>query len=211
VSNEKSDSDAPEGWESLEEDSERSLAPNRELEEAMREAMEAVEAREEERRPSDPDLGGDANDLQDRLLRLQAEFENFRKRTLREKEEAFRYGHQNLVKDLLPTVDNLERAIEHAQGSQGGDLEGLLQGVDMVLREFFGILEQYGLERIDADGAAFDPAVHEAMAQQEDESVTPNTVVQVYEKGYRLRDRLLRPARVVVSGASASGGDATSE
>ena len=209
MSREKPDSGASEGWESLEEDSQRSLAPNPELEEAMREAMEAVEAREDQRRTPGP--GEALDDLQDRHLRLQAEFENFRKRTLREKEEAFRYGHQNLVKDLLPTVDNLERAIEHARGSQGGDLEGLLQGVGMVLRELLGILEQHGLERIDAEGASFDPAIHEAMAQQSDDSVAPNTVVQVYEKGYRLRDRLLRPARVVVSSASTSGGDETSE
>ncbi len=209
MSPEKPDDDASEGWESLEEDAERSLAPNPELEEAMREAMEAVEAREEERRGPGATEGEDG-ELQERLLRLQAEFENFRKRTLREKEEAFRYGHQNLVKDLLPTVDNLERAIESARGSQGGDLEGLLQGVEMVLRELLAILANFGLERIDAEGAAFDPAVHEAMAQQPDESVAPNTVIQVFETGYRLRDRLLRPARVVVSSAP-SGGEGTSE
>jgi molecular chaperone GrpE len=201
--------DAPEGWESLEEEAEGALGPNPELEEAMREAMEAVEAREEERRgPTEPGAEGPSEEvaaLQDRLLRLQADFENFRKRTLKEKEEAWRYGHQNLVKDLLATVDNLERAIEHARGSEGGDLEGLLQGVELVLRELLGILGQHGLAEIDAEGEPFDPAFHEAMAQQPDDSVPPNTVVQVYEKGYRLRDRMLRPARVVVSGAPEQG------
>jgi len=195
-----------EGRESLEEEAARALAPNPELEEAMREAMEAVEAREEERRAGEAPAGGPSEEvaaLQDRLLRLAADFENFRKRTLREKEEAWRYGHQNLVKDLLATVDNLERAIEHARGSEGGDLEGLLQGVELVLHELLGVLGQYGLEGIDAEGRPFDPALHEAMVQQPDASVAPNTVLQVYQKGYRLRDRLLRPARVVVSGRAA--------
>lgn len=193
-----------EGWESLSEEAEAgSLAPNPELEEAMREAMEAVEAREEERRQ--PAGEGEAAEVHDRLLRLQADFENFRKRTLKEKEEAFRFGNQNIVKDLLPTVDNLERAIEHARGSQTGDLEGLLQGVELVLRELLGVLEQHGLAAIEAEGETFDPAVHEAMTQQIDESVPANTVMQVFQKGYRLRDRLLRPARVVVSGGSSEG------
>jgi len=198
--------EAPEGRESLEEEAAGALAPNPELEEAMREAMEAVEAREEERREARGAAGGPAEEVaavQDRLLRLAADFENFRKRTLREKEEAWRYGHQNLVKDLLATVDNLERAIEHARGSEGGDLEGLLQGVELVLHELLGVLGQYGLEEIDAEGRPFDPAFHEAMVQQPDPSVAPNTVLQVYQKGYRLRDRLLRPARVVVSGPAA--------
>jgi molecular chaperone GrpE len=207
VSQKKNDLEAAEGtegWESLSEEAEAgSLAPNPELEEAMREAMEAVEAREEERRQ--PAGEGEAAELHDRLLRLRADFDNFRKRTLKEKEEAFRYGHQNIVKDLLPTVDNLERAIEHARGSQTGDLEGLLQGVELVLRELLGVLEQYGLAAIEAEGQTFDPAVHEAMTQQLHESAPVNTVMQVFQKGYRLRDRLLRPARVVVSGGPGEG------
>lgn len=207
MSQKKNDLEAAEGtegWESLSEEAEAgSLAPNPELEEAMREAMEAVEAREEERRQ--PAGEGEAAELHDRLLRLRADFDNFRKRTLKEKEEAFRYGHQNIVKDLLPTVDNLERAIEHARGSQTGDLEGLLQGVELVLRELLGVLEQYGLAAIEAEGQTFDPAVHEAMTQQLHESAPVNTVMQVFQKGYRLRDRLLRPARVVVSGGPGEG------
>lgn len=207
MSQKKNDLEAAEGtegWESLSEEAEAgSLAPNPELEEAMREAMEAVEAREEERRQ--PAGEGEAAELHDRLLRLRADFDNFRKRTLKEKEEAFRYGHQNIVKDLLPTVDNLERAIEHARGSQTGDLEGLLQGVELVLRELLGALEQYGLAPIEAEGKDFDPEFHEAMTQQFHESAPANTVLQVFQKGYRLRDRLLRPARVVVSGGPGEG------
>lgn len=197
------DPEGPEGRESLEEEAEASLKPNPELEDAMREAMEAVEARQEERKSQDDpsESGEEVAALRDHLLRLQADFENFRKRTLREKEEAWNYGHQNLVKDLLPTVDNLDRAIEHARGNQAGDLEALLQGVELVQRELLGVLDQYGLAEINPEGEAFDPAVHEAMAQQPDGSVAPNTVIQVFQKGYRLRDRMLRAARVVVSGA----------
>jgi molecular chaperone GrpE len=207
--------DDPEGWESLSEDEGRSLAPNAELEEAMREAMAAVEARESEAR-----RGGGAGDapalqqevaaLQDRLLRLQADFENFRKRTLREREEAYLYGHQNLVKELLPTVDNLERAIEHARG-EGADLEGLLQGVELVLRELQSVLARSGVAQIEAEGKPFDPALHEAMGAQPTADVPPNTVTQVFQKGYRLRERMLRPARVMISSPAASPTESESE
>ncbi len=204
-----------EGWESLsEEGSEGILSPNEELERALREATEAVEAREAERARSHAGAGSGAAaadsaeveslraelaDKQDRLLRLQADFENFRRRTLKEREEAHSFGHQNLVKDLLPAVDNLERAIEHARKSGREDLEALLQGIDLVQRDLMGVLAKHGVAEIEAKGMPFDPAWHEALAQTEDESVPANTVMQVFQKGYRLRDRLLRPAQVVVS------------
>lgn len=219
------------GWEDLtEEASGGTLRPSEELEQALREAAEALEGREApaaraagsepERRGEDPaaaspaeprggeegsgetpsvqELQAELARTQDRLLRLAADFENFRRRALKDREEAHTYGHQNLVKDLLPTVDNLERAIEAVQ-SGGGDLESLLQGVELVLRELRSVLSKHGVSEIEADRQPFDPSVHEAMAQAPDASVPPNTVVQVFQRGYRLRDRLLRPARVVVS------------
>ncbi len=214
-----------EGWESLsEEASEGVLTPNEELERALREATEAVEAREAARtHPAAPPTGSPAApqpapegpaaevealraellERQDRLIRLQADFENFRRRTLKEREEAYQYGHQNLVKDLLPTVDNLERAIGHARKSGREDLDGVLQGIDLVQRELMGVLAKHGVTEIEALGETFDPSVHEALAQVEDPTVPANTVVQVFQKGYRLRDRLLRPAQVVVSRAGA--------
>jgi molecular chaperone GrpE len=133
------------------------------------------------------------------LMRLAADFENFRRRALKDHQEAYQFGHQNLVKDLLPTVDNLQRAIDHAAQSEGGGLQGLLQGVELVLRELQGVFAKHGVTAIEAADRPFDPEVHEAMAQAPDASVPPNTVVQVFQRGYRLRDRLLRPARVVVS------------
>jgi molecular chaperone GrpE len=222
-----------EGREAFEEEASAGrLAPSPELEEALREASEAVhgggqpptrgmrvgegvklpseenrELREEnERLRRELEEAGAA---QERLVRLSADFDNFRKRILREREEAHRYGHENLVKDLLGTVDNLDRAVEHARRG-GGDFESMLQGVELVQRELHGVLAKHGVTRIEAAGEPFDPAVHEAVAQQEDGSVPVNTVVQVYQPGYRLWDRLLRPARVVVSkapgGEDAGGG-----
>ena len=147
-------------------------------------------------------LRAELKESQDRLLRAQADFENFRRRALRERTEAHNYGHQNLVKDLLSTVDNLDRAIDHARDaseSAGGDLEALLQGVELVRRELLGALARHGVKEIEALSKPFDPAVHEAMAQVPDDSVAPNSVIEVLEKGYQIRDRLVRPARVVVT------------
>jgi len=202
-----------EGWESLaEEGSAGSLAPSAELEEALREAEAAVEARqqaarahprggaggeEQERRIAA--LEAEKQQLEDRFVRLQADFENHRKRTLREKQEALSYGQESLVKDLLAVVDNLDRAIEHASASSGADFEGMLQGVELVRREFLGVLAKHGVGAIEAEGEAFDPNIHEALAQVEDEKVPVGRVSRMLQKGYRLRDRLLRPARVLVS------------
>lgn len=146
----------------------------------------------------------------DRLLRLQADFENYRRRAAREHQEAMQFGPQNVVKDLLSVVDNLERAVDHARRSEGGDLQGLLQGVELVQRELLSVLEKHHVTEIDALGKPFNPAYHEAMAQVTDDSVPANTVIEVLQKGYQLRDRLLRPAQVVVTrepeGAGDSGG-----
>jgi molecular chaperone GrpE len=174
------------------------LPPNPELEDALREAVESVESRE--RGDEGPDeLAEELATSQERLLRLQADFENFRRRALSERHDLYQYGHENLVKDLLLTVDNLDRAITHARESEGGDLESFLQGVELVQREFLGILEKHAVSEVEATGKSFDPAVHEAMAQVPDGSVAPNTVTQVLQKGYQLRERLLRPARVMVA------------
>jgi molecular chaperone GrpE len=201
-----------EGWESLsEEASGGSLAPSPELEEALRQAEAAVEARQAGRAAerSSPShealereiaaLQQDKAQLEDRWLRLQADFENHRKRTLREKQEALSYGHELVVKDLLPVVDNLERAIEHASASSGADFEGMVQGVELVRRELLAVLAKHGVSPIEAEGEVFDPNLHEALAQMEDDRVPAGRIGRMLQKGYRLRDRLLRPARVMVS------------
>jgi molecular chaperone GrpE len=205
-----------EGSEPLaEEPSGGSVSPSPELEEALREATEAVETRQAEREGGEAEEGeaaeaealrGELTALQEQMVRLQADFDNFRRRALKEREEAHRYGHENLVKDLLATVDNLDRAIEHARTSDGGDFESMLQGVELVQRELLGALANHGVSEIEAGNVPFDPNVHEAMAQREDDSVPVNTAIEVLQKGYRLRDRLLRPARVIVS-TQAEGAD----
>lgn len=198
-----------EGGESLagEEESDGALAPNPELEEALREAAEAIEESRDRAEKLDPAqeeveaLSAQLVETQDRLVRLQADFENFRRRALKEREEALQYGHHNLVKDLLSTVDNLDRAIDHVEKSGGGDFESLLQGVELVRRELLAALSTHSVSEIPAEDEPFDPALHEAMAQKPDGSVAANTVIEVLQKGYRLRDRLLRPSRVVVASA----------
>jgi molecular chaperone GrpE len=208
----REDPKGTEGWESLAEDSAGALTPSAELEEALREAEAAVEAREAERGARGKEPGPVERELQalreekarleDRFLRLQADFDNHRKRMLREKQETLSYGHENVVKDLLPVVDNLERAIEHASASSGADFEGMLQGVELVRRELLGVLAKHGVGPIEAEGEVFDPNLHEALAQVEDEKVPAGRVARVLQRGYRLRDRLLRPARVLVSKGS---------
>jgi molecular chaperone GrpE len=174
------------------------LASNPELEDALREAVESVESHEKAPVGAD-ELADELAKSEERLVRLQADFENFRRRALSERHDIYQYGHENLVKDLLLTVDNLDRAIGHARESEDGDLEGFLQGIELVQREFLGILENHAVKEVEAQGEMFDPALHEAMAQVPDGDVPPNTVKEVLQKGYQLRERLLRPARVLVA------------
>lgn len=211
-----------------EEGSEGTLSVDPELEAALREAADAVDGengsaapprREEEMvledvlipEPPPSSLDGDSEaverlsselvEAKDQMLRLQADFDNFRRRALKEHREAVQYGHQNLVKDLLSAVDNLQRAIHHSRDNEGGDLGSLLQGVELVEKELVAALKKHGVEAVEAHGKPFDPALHEAMAQTPDASVAPNTVIDVYQEGYQLRERLIRPARVVVAKA----------
>jgi len=143
----------------------------------------------------------------DRYLRLQADFDNFRRRTLRERQELQTYGHENFVKDLLPTVDNLERTLDHAAGNQGEEiLAGLIEGVELVLRELLAVMKKHGITPVEAQGKTFDPSYHEAMSQVPDDTVPANTVLDVFQSGYELRNRLLRPARVIVSTRTAQQG-----
>jgi molecular chaperone GrpE len=132
----------------------------------------------------------------DRYLRQVAELENFKKRMAREKEETIRFANESLIRDMLPILDNLERAVAHAQG--GGNGEPLVEGVEMVLKGLIDVLSKHGLMPISAIGQIFDPGRHEAMAQVETDSQAPNTVVEEHHKGYLLFDRLLRPALVSV-------------
>jgi len=143
----------------------------------------------------------EAKNNYDRFLRQTAEIENFKKRALRDKEDAIRYANETLVKELLPIVDNLERAVSHAKSGNG---ESLAEGVEMTLKGLFDALGKYGVSQISAVGQPFDPQLHEAMAQVETGSGAPNTVLEEHQKGYLLKDRLLRPALVTVAKGSKS-------
>jgi molecular chaperone GrpE len=206
--NGKPDPNESEGWESVSEESENSLAANPELEEALREASEAIDEDGHVKGPEESEafsgeeverMAGQLVENRDKYVRLLADFDNFRRRAHKDRQDVMQYGHENLVKDLLSTVDNLDRAIEHAHQNDGGDLGSLLQGVELVQRELYAVLAQHEVHVISAEGSEFDPSLHEAMAQVQDDSAPPNTVIEVLQKGYQLRDRLLRPARVVVA------------
>lgn len=133
----------------------------------------------------------------DLFLRERADLENFKRRMQRDKSEALRFANEPLIRDLLPILDNLERAVSHAQG--GGNNQPLVDGVSLVLRSFLDMMEKHGVSRVSAKGQLFDPTKHEAMTQVESTEVAPNTVVDEYAPAYLLHDRLLRPALVVVA------------
>jgi len=141
----------------------------------------------------------EAKNSYERYLRQAAELDNFKKRTGREREEAIRFANEALIKDLLPVVGNLERAVAHASG--GGNGKPLVEGVEMVLKGLLDVLMKHGVVQITALGQLFDPSKHEAMAQVESDAHEPNSIVDELHKGYMLRDRLLRPALVSVAKA----------
>lgn len=137
-----------------------------------------------------------------RVLRAQAELENYRKRANRHLEEEKKYASLPLLRDLLPVVDNLERAIQSAD--QEGGSARMVEGVKMVAQLLAMILERHHCRRIEAQGAMFDPHVHEAIAQLPNEQVLPGTVLEVAQNGYQLHDRVVRPSHVVVSARPAA-------
>jgi len=131
------------------------------------------------------------------LQRTRADFENYEKRVLRDHAQERRYLHGGLAKDLLPALDNLERAMHAAK--QAGEEGPLVQGVALVQSQLLDILKRHGISRIAAEGQPFDPALHEAIMQQPAHGKPPGTVLQVAEQGFTIHDRVLRPAKVVVS------------
>jgi molecular chaperone GrpE len=152
-------------------------------EEQAEEQVDEVETLQKER-----------DELVDTLQRVQAEFENFRKRAARDQASLVTRAHERLVKELLPVLDDLERAIEAAEAHEEAKLE---EGVALVARSFADVLRREGLQEVETDGK-FDPHVHEALLSQPSEA-EEGAVIEVIQKGYRLGDRVLRPARVVVA------------
>jgi len=174
--------------------------------------VEVGEAPVEAEAPADPAEAArrEAAALQDRLLRLQAEFDNYRKRVQREREEANRQAKERVLGELPAIIDNLERALRHAGGEASAGT--VAEGVDLVLRQFREVLQRFGVEPIEALGAPFDPNRHEAMARVDTSGDPPDgTVVEEFRRGYLLDGRVLRPAMVAVAKlAGAEEGDADS-
>jgi len=165
------------------------------------EMMEKVKKKRTRRQDLEADLAAAAHEaaaFKDNLLRLQAEFENYKKRLVKEREESRKSANERLLTQLLPVLDNLERSLEH--GGEGGSPEKTLEGIQLVLKQFRESLSQFGVEAIEAEGVLFDPHVHDAMSRVETDGDPPDgTVVEVYQKGYLLNGRILRAAMVGVA------------
>ena len=140
-----------------------------------------------------------ADEHWERLLRTTADFDNFKKRAARERTEAIQFANSALLQKLLPVLDSFEMALAAAQNAKDEKTTSLQTGINMVQSQLKNILLEAGLEEIDAAGKPFDPALHEAVSQQETTDVPEGTVVQQIRKGYKLRERLLRPAGVIVA------------
>ncbi|MGE3807435.1 MAG: nucleotide exchange factor GrpE [Gemmataceae bacterium] len=140
---------------------------------------------------------GQRDDYLDLLQRTRAEFENYQKRNQREREQERRYAHSAFALDLLPVLDNLERAL--AAATQADDKSNVVEGVSITLAQVGDMLRRHGITPIEAKGQPFDPNLHHAVMKQPAQDVPPNTVVQVLEKGYMIHDRVLRPATVIVA------------
>ncbi len=182
----------------------------------------ADEAEIEQEEPFDPEtadgdtllakyreLEDELSETRERVLRTAADAENFKKRLQREKEEQTRYANESLVRELLPVIDNLERALEHSEA--GADQGGLLEGLNMTLKGFLDTLTRFGCTPVEAAGKPFDPNFHEAVSQEESADHEPNTVLRELQKGYMLKERLLRPAMVLVSKRTSQQDNATRE
>ena len=156
--------------------------------------LAAKEAAEATGKGPDPTLRAENADLRDRYLRTLADFENYRKRVDREKQDFYKYALADTLRDLLPVLDNFDRALEHAE--EGDDFH---KGVSLIYKQMFDALKKHGVRVIDETGVRFDPNIHEAVVTEKNPDVPAHTVTTILQKGYFLHDRLLRPALVKVA------------
>ena len=168
---------------------------------ALQRKVALLESQLEESFKRARETGDRLKETHERLLRTAAEFDNFKKRALKEKEDAQKFGNERLLKDFLPVMDNLERALEHA-GEQ--NLAQVVEGVKLVQKLFETTLAKHGVVGFSAVGKPFDPTVHEALMQQESDQPS-GTVLSEMAKGYKLHERLVRPSAVVVSKSRDTG------
>ena len=172
--------------------------------EKLRAKLQVLEAQLEESFKRSRETSERLKETHERFLRTAAEFENYKKRAVKEKEDTQKFGVERLLKDFLPVMDNLERALDHAEQH---DLKQVIEGVRLVQKLFETTLARHGVTGFSAVGKPFDPSLHEALMQQ-DSDEPPGTVVSEMARGYKLHDRLVRPAAVVVAKArtQAAGG-----
>ena len=185
VKTEKAEEAGKNGVESKEKD--KDIAEKKEPLDPMKEMETKLESLERE-----------SKETHDRLLRVSAEFENYKKRASREMTEFRKFANESFAKALLPVVDNLDRAIESSSNDKQTD-NSVVEGVSMTLKEIMRVLEQFSLKPFESLGETFDPGFHQAMYQEETEEYPDNTIIKELQKGYMIHDRLLRPAMVVVS------------
>ena len=150
----------------------------------------------------------EVNALNDKYLRLAAEFDNYKRRAQRDQSDGIRFANEKFFKDLLPIMDNLDRAIKCGSDQTGNG--GLLEGVELTYKQFLETLTKFGVRQISSVGELFDPAMHQAVAQVESETVESNTVVEEFQKGYFLHERILRPAMVTVAKDKPAEGESSS-
>jgi molecular chaperone GrpE len=168
------------------------------IEQEMKETAQEADDTISRRVPEAPEAGESGSDevrkAQDRYMRTLADFENYRKRAEREKDDFRKFAITNLLRDLLPVLDNFDRALDHAE--EGDDFH---KGVLLIYKQLWDVLQRSGLKPIEEVGVRFNPNLHEAVIREEDPSVPSHTVTAVLQKGYFLHDRLLRPALVKVA------------
>ena len=173
--------------------------------ESKEEGYDSVDEETEvsDREPTVEERAADAEskykEMQDRYLRLNAEFDNYKKRMMRENSDRLKYFNMELIKELLPSVDNLERAISHA-GDENSDLENMIEGLQMVYKGMQEAFGKFGVSEIESIGKEFDPNCHQAVGMIESQEVPENHVAEECLKGYYLHDRIIRPTMVRVSG-----------
>jgi len=170
-----------------------------EKQEAQAEDKAEIQVSEESEESEDEQdiLKAENSDLKEQILRMAAENQNTRKRLVKQQQDAYKYRHQDILRDLAEIIDNFERAIESSVDSK--DFDSFREGIVMIEKQFKGMLnDSYGLERVGFEGDIYNPAIHEAVSLEESSEVSEDTVKQVFQPGYRLYERVLRPAKVLV-------------
>ena len=160
-------------------------------------AMPSETAVQEEQALSAENLAAEVEKYKDAALRARADLDNYRKRVAREKEDAIRYANNSLLESLLPILDNFELGLEAAKNTP--DATGIVQGLQMVRKQLEDFLREHGVESVNAEGNPFDPNLHDAVSHEPNSDVTEGTVIRQLRKGFKLKDRLIRPASVIVS------------